>query len=45
MTSVIERESVKPEEKLVVATVFYNRFRKKVKLQSCATVLYDMRGK
>jgi UPF0755 protein len=43
MASIIEREAVKPEEKSVVAAVFYNRFRKKMKLQSCATVLYAMR--
>ncbi|OEG70342.1 hypothetical protein ATZ36_01170 [Candidatus Endomicrobiellum trichonymphae] len=42
MASIIEREAVKPEEKPVIAAVFYNRFRKKMKLQSCATVLYAM---
>jgi len=42
MASIIEKEAVKPEEKSVIAAVFYNRFRKKMKLQSCATVLYAM---
>jgi UPF0755 protein len=42
MASIIEKESIKAEEKSVIAAVFYNRFRKKMKLQSCATVLYAM---
>jgi UPF0755 protein len=40
MASIIEREAVKPEEKSAIAAVFYNRLRKKMRLQSCATVLY-----
>jgi UPF0755 protein len=40
MASIIEREAVKLEEKSVIAAVFYNRLRKKMKLQSCVTVLY-----
>jgi UPF0755 protein len=40
IASIIEREAVKPEEKSVIAAVFYNRVRKKMKLQSCVTVLY-----
>jgi UPF0755 protein len=42
IASIIEREAVKSEEKPVIAAVFYNRFREKMKLQSCATVLYAM---
>jgi cell division protein YceG involved in septum cleavage len=32
MASIIEREAVKPEEKLVIAAVFYKRSRKKMEL-------------
>jgi UPF0755 protein len=42
IASIIEREAVKSEEKSIIASVFYNRVRKKMKLQSCATVLYAM---
>jgi UPF0755 protein len=43
ISSIIEKEAVKPEEKLMIAAVFYNRLNKKIRLQSCATVLYAMR--
>jgi UPF0755 protein len=42
MASIIEKEVVKPEEKSVIAAVFYNRLKRKMMLQSCATVLYAM---
>jgi UPF0755 protein len=40
IASIIEKEAVKPEERFVISAVFYNRLKKNIKLQSCATVLY-----
>ncbi|MDR1259791.1 MAG: endolytic transglycosylase MltG [Endomicrobium sp.] len=40
MASIIEKEAIKSEEKPIIASVFYNRLSKHIKLQSCATVLY-----
>ncbi|MDR2437105.1 MAG: endolytic transglycosylase MltG [Endomicrobium sp.] len=40
MASIIEKEAVKPEERSVISAVFYNRLKKNMRLQSCATVLY-----
>lgn len=42
MASIIEKEAVKPEERTTISAVFYNRIQKKIRLQSCATVLYAM---
>ncbi|MDR0890777.1 MAG: endolytic transglycosylase MltG [Endomicrobium sp.] len=40
LASIIEKEVSKPYERRTVAAVFYNRLGQKIKLQSCATVLY-----
>ncbi|MDR3072788.1 MAG: endolytic transglycosylase MltG [Clostridiales Family XIII bacterium] len=40
MASIIERESVVPEERPVMARVFYNRLNIDMPLQSCATIQY-----
>jgi len=40
LASIIEKEAVKTEEKAVIAAVFYNRLKRNIKLQSCATVLH-----
>jgi UPF0755 protein len=40
MGSIIERESKAPEERPVMAAVFYNRLDTGMKLESCATVQY-----
>jgi len=40
LASIIEREVKADKEREVVASVFYNRLRKKKRLESCATVLY-----
>ncbi len=42
MASIVERETSDSAELNKVASVFYNRLDKKIKLQSCATVLYSL---
>ncbi|MDR1523476.1 MAG: endolytic transglycosylase MltG [Endomicrobium sp.] len=42
LASIIEKEAVKPNEKSIISAVFHNRLKKKIRLQSCATVLYAM---
>lgn len=41
MASIIEREVRAKPEQPVVASVFYNRMKKRKRLESCATVLYS----
>lgn len=40
MASIVEREGKKREELPIVASVFYNRIRDNIMLESCATVQY-----
>jgi UPF0755 protein len=40
LASIIEREARVPEDRPVIASVFYNRLKIKMPLQSCATVQY-----
>jgi UPF0755 protein len=42
LASIIEREVKAPEERPRVASVFYNRLAKPMRLESCATVLYSL---
>lgn len=42
MASIVEREAEKDDERSVIASVFYNRLNKNMKLQSCATVEYAL---
>ncbi|MDR0915131.1 MAG: endolytic transglycosylase MltG [Endomicrobium sp.] len=40
LASIIEKEVSNSDERRIVASIFYNRLNRKIKLQSCATVLY-----
>ncbi len=40
LASIVEKEAKAPEELSLVAAVFYNRLKKKMRLESCATVNY-----
>ena len=42
MASVIEKEAVKSNERLVIAGVFYNRINEGMKLESCSTVQFAL---
>lgn len=42
MASLIEREARAPSERALIAGVFYNRLRKRMHLESCATVEYAL---
>ncbi|MDP4145389.1 MAG: endolytic transglycosylase MltG [Bacillota bacterium] len=42
MASIIEREAEQDDERKIISSVFYNRLNIKMKLQSCATVLYAL---
>lgn len=40
LASIIEKEAVLDRERAIIASVFYNRIKKNIPLQSCATVQY-----
>jgi UPF0755 protein len=42
LASIVEEESALPQERNLIASVFYNRLAKQIKLESCATVLYAL---
>ncbi|MCL2144397.1 MAG: endolytic transglycosylase MltG [Endomicrobia bacterium] len=42
LASIVEKEAVNPDERAIIAAVFYNRIQKRIRLESCATVLYAM---
>lgn len=40
LASIVEREAVRPEERPIMAQVFINRLKKRMRLESCATIQY-----
>lgn len=42
MASIVEKETNNKNERNIISSVFYNRLKKDIKLQSCATVLYAL---
>lgn len=42
MASIVEKEAQAKNERSIVASVFYNRLKKNMSLESCATVLYAL---
>lgn len=42
LASIVEREYVSPDEAPLIASVFYNRLERHIRLESCATVAYVM---
>jgi len=42
LASIVEKEAVSSDEKNIIAGIFYNRLSKKMRLESCSTVLYAM---
>lgn len=42
LASIVEREYVSPDEAPLIASVFYNRLKAGMRLESCATVVYVM---
>lgn len=42
LASIVEREGKLSEEKPLIASVFHNRLKKKIRLESCATVQYAL---
>ncbi|MDD5020889.1 MAG: endolytic transglycosylase MltG [Endomicrobiaceae bacterium] len=42
LASIVEKEAVSANERNIIAGIFYNRLYKKMRLESCSTVLYAM---
>ncbi len=42
LASIVEEEAALPQERRLIASVFYNRLERRMKLESCATVLYAL---
>jgi len=44
LASIIEKEAALTPDRALIASVFYNRLKRNIKLESCATVLYALGG-
>ncbi|PKL47825.1 MAG: endolytic transglycosylase MltG [Candidatus Riflebacteria bacterium HGW-Riflebacteria-2] len=44
LASIVEKEAALAHERAIIASVFYNRLSKNIRLESCATVLYALGG-
>lgn len=44
LASIIEKEAALAQEREIIASVFYNRLKRNIKLESCATVIYALGG-
>ncbi|MBI5886638.1 MAG: endolytic transglycosylase MltG [Deltaproteobacteria bacterium] len=44
LASIIEKETGKPDERALISSVFHNRLKKRIKLQSDPTVIYAIEG-
>ncbi|MDR2459077.1 MAG: endolytic transglycosylase MltG [Holosporales bacterium] len=44
IASIIEKETASDEERAIVSSVYHNRLRKGMKLESCPTVIYAISG-
>jgi UPF0755 protein len=42
LASIIEKEAMVPEERPVISAVFHNRLKKRMYLESCATILFAL---
>ncbi|MBN1621087.1 MAG: endolytic transglycosylase MltG [Endomicrobiales bacterium] len=42
LASIIEKEAVVPQERPLISAVFHNRLKKRMYLESCATILYAL---
>ena len=44
LASIVEKEAALAADRELIASVFYNRLKRSIKLESCATVLYALGG-
>lgn len=44
LASIVEKEAALASDREIIASVFYNRLKRQIKLESCATVLYALGG-
>ena len=44
LASIVEKEAALAQDRALIASVFYNRLKRNIKLESCATILYALGG-